>query len=171
MYSSKVERMVHRHHRWLRSGNFRSVFEWGEGYVLKVPLSNSGALHNLKEAAVYKQYGPNNGLAPCCLMRMRDVPLLIMERVTPLCSDNVRLLYKEHPYVCWMNRLTDGFQVGRREDGSLVLYDYGHWPSEIRAAPSDDHELPRTPERIIQLIEGVLQPYTPHPAQLTLFTS
>lgn len=100
--------------KWLGFGRTRAVFR-ERGYVVKVPMNDSGVADNHHEAYLFQRYGKKDSFIPYARCRMVGM-LLVME-------------YVEH--VGW--RKTDpnwtGYvdcgQVGLNAKGQLLAYDFG----------------------------------------------
>jgi hypothetical protein len=93
-------------------GRTRATFDRGDGFVIKFPLDEEGALATSNESAWSSDFIP---LAKCEMEFIDDVPVLVMEKVEMVTVD-----YNEMP--TWVGFVDCG-QVGRNADGELVAYD------------------------------------------------
>jgi hypothetical protein len=103
-------------------GGARRVFLMPSGkYVLKFPLNYNGETDNKREFEYYSMNPKNK--ARCRLIRMYDLPIIIMEVVTPWWkSDNDKHKSKSD-MPKWVQSL-DCAQAGYTRKGELVAYDY-----------------------------------------------
>lgn len=93
-------------------GRTRAVYDTGDGYVTKVPLSWEGVMQSGTEANWDNEEIP---VAECQLVDMDGIPVLRMEKV-----QIEHASYKDLPD--WVG-FVDGGQVGRTKEGRLVAYD------------------------------------------------
>lgn len=116
--------------QYVGMGSYRACYKRPDRkWVLKIPRIKKGIQDCTNEAAMFRarggKYNPNaktpenqGALAPCRLVKIEDVPCLVMpELVMPVS-------YKDHP--SWVNTLRDGRQIGRTRKGKIVVYDYGN---------------------------------------------
>lgn len=93
-------------------GRNRAVFDRGDGFVIKIAVSEDGLSDNLLEA---RHTAPVIPLARCHFEMMGDCEVLIMERVTVWLGGRSAL----PDWVDWV----DCAQVGHTVDGRLVAFD------------------------------------------------
>lgn len=98
-------------------GRTRAVFERGDGYVVKVAISDEGFYANLME--VQASSSSDNSYIPMARTSFADEDeynsVVVAEQVVP-----IKLDFKKLPD--WVQSV-DGGQVGYTRDGRLVAYD------------------------------------------------
>jgi hypothetical protein len=120
----------------LEHGRHRAGYV-SKDYVYKVPLNREGVQDNHSEA---NQYNENGGrlnwtrykckvnIAKCRIIYIYDLPILVMEKVTPISDRLINLMWQVtrkdvyHPFQ-WIDSL-DSEQAGFNKRGILVAYDY-----------------------------------------------
>ena len=116
-------------YKFIGCGCYRAVFELGDHDVLKVPLTPRGVEANEREAEVFKLGGfplENDEvievkLAPCRLMDINGIEVLVMTRVRPV--NEIRTQAGVQDVLPDWVALIDDEQVGYLPDGTLVAYD------------------------------------------------
>lgn len=94
-------------------GRTRVVYDRGDGTVVKVPLSWQGCRDNWQEAG-WDAEETGIPIARCYTQEVDGIPLLVMEKVTPITDQ------EEMPL--WASRV-DCYQVGINSAGYAVAYD------------------------------------------------
>ena len=104
----------HKEHICLGVGGTRVTYDIGNGLVAKIPLV--GNSYNESEAA---KSSSSDDLAQSVVVYERGVAILLMEKVTPVQSDDEIPTHLRR----WAAKF-DCSQVGWTQDGRLVAYDY-----------------------------------------------
>lgn len=97
-------------------GNRRVVYKISDKFVIKIPLNKEGVEHNRKERKMYLE-DEKGHYARCYLFRYKNVPLLVMDFVTPIETG------KRQDLPDW-TLFIDLQQVGYNKRRQLVAYDY-----------------------------------------------
>jgi hypothetical protein len=93
----------------IEEGRTRTVYDRGDGYVVKVAINDEGWIANLRESRWASDYIP---VAPC---HLDDEGHLVMEKI-------VRFPGPDEELPFWAGYV-DCAQVGYLADGRLVAYD------------------------------------------------
>ena len=101
--------------------------------VVKIPRTISGCWGNVCEALSYN-HALDLGiraLAPCRLIHVKGLPILVMERLLPRPYSGYMAdwLYEHWGDQHDWGNVTDGGQVGAGHDERLYIYDYAHLAS------------------------------------------
>jgi hypothetical protein len=104
-------------------GKNRIVFARGN-VVIKVPKNESGVYANYQEKNKFDESMKDGDhsmrvYAKCRLVHVRDVPVLVMERIKPIKYSEVKA--KDLPDWAWK---VDALQVGHNKKGKMKAFDY-----------------------------------------------
>lgn len=100
-------------------GRHRITFKLSDKYVLKVPYVEDGVYDNHQEVKLYNRFREAGKCARCRIVKLYNLPCLIMEMVTPF-------VYGKTPGEDWpeWSNYVDCGQVGVTRKGNVVAYDY-----------------------------------------------
>jgi len=121
--STSIQEEYDRKYVKLGTGRNRSVYDMGNGWVVKVPINAFGLEDNLAESKIYTdtKEDPDGYLvkyAECSHFNYKDLPIVRMEKVKPvICKTGLPE---------WTDYVDCG-QVGYNKKGELVAYDYGRF--------------------------------------------
>jgi hypothetical protein len=119
----------------LGRGTCRSVWDFSDSKVLKIPNANDGSYNdghihtcssNLLEYLMYNRLKKKFPLAPCSMVFYKAVPLILMDKVEvvgEVCDDPEWIDENPDSPLC---ELHDGYQIGLTKKGKMVCYDYGY---------------------------------------------
>lgn len=99
--------------KYVGSGRHRTVYKRGN-VVLKIPQSLNALEDNIIEREIFINSRGNKIFAPC---RLLSNGCLMMRALEDLYGSR-----KLHPH--WAMALVDGPQIGRDQNGKIMIYDY-----------------------------------------------
>lgn len=115
------------HYEFLGAGRHRHTYRLTPDLVIKLPVSGRGwsyeytdcAAANELEAQNYETLKHTNAYAECLLIRLSDIPLVVMEYIRRGC--------KRPPKWCkQIDFDNNGVQVGYDRKGKIKAFDYSH---------------------------------------------